>query len=164
MPSSASNIWVCQLLSHVLTLFDPMNWSPPVSSIHRIFQARILEWVAMPFSKGSSRPRDRTQISHIAGRLFTIWPNREAHLVFTWMYLNVEPTLLQIRLDCFHLQMLSFTCPVSDFSVWAFCCWPIYTVSEDLRQLLFWRLLRKVPWGISLFTPVGIYYKVSICP
>ena len=101
MPSSASNIWVCQLLSRVLTLFDPMNWSPPVSSIHWIFQARILEWVAMPFSKGSSRPRDQTRISRIAGRLFTIWPNREAHLVFTWMYLNVEPTLLQIRLELF---------------------------------------------------------------
>ena len=55
-----------------LTLCDPMDCSPPGSFVHRILQARILEWVAMPFSRGSSRPRDRTQVSHIAGRFFTV--------------------------------------------------------------------------------------------
>ena len=40
-----------------------------------IIQARILEWVAFPFSRGSSQPRDRTQVSHIAGRFFTVWVN-----------------------------------------------------------------------------------------
>ena len=54
------------------TLCDPMDCSPPGSSIHGILQARILEWVAMPSSKGSSQPRDRTQVSHIAGRFFTV--------------------------------------------------------------------------------------------
>ena len=44
-----------------------------------ILQARILEWVAMPCSRGSIQPRDRTQLSHIAGRFFTIWATREAH-------------------------------------------------------------------------------------
>ena len=43
-----------------------------------ILQARILEWVAVPFSRGSSQPRDRTQVSHHAGRFFTIWATREA--------------------------------------------------------------------------------------
>ena len=43
-----------------------------------ILQARILEWVAFPFSRGSSQPRDQTQVSCIAGRLFTIWATREA--------------------------------------------------------------------------------------
>ena len=47
--------------------------------IHGILQARILEWVAFPFSRGSSQPRDRTQVSHIAGRFFTSWATREAH-------------------------------------------------------------------------------------
>ena len=42
-------------------------------------QARILEWVAMPSSRGSSQPRDWTQVSHIAGRFFTIWATRESH-------------------------------------------------------------------------------------
>ena len=44
-----------------------------------IFQVRILEWAAFPFSRGSSQPRDGTQVSCIAGRFFTIWATREAH-------------------------------------------------------------------------------------
>ena len=46
--------------------------------IHGIFQARILEWVVFPFSRGSSQPRDQTQVSSIAGRFFTSWATREA--------------------------------------------------------------------------------------
>ena len=63
-----------------LTLCDPMGCSLPGSSVHGIFQARVLEWVAISFSRGSSRPRDRTRVSHIAGRCFTIWTTREALL------------------------------------------------------------------------------------
>ena len=59
-----------QLLSHV-QLWDPMDCSLPGSSVHGISQARILEWIAMSFSKGSSWSRDRTSISCIAGKLFT---------------------------------------------------------------------------------------------
>ena len=55
------------------TLGDPMDCSPPGSSIHGIFQARVLEWAAISFSRGSSQPRDRTWVSCIAGRGFTIW-------------------------------------------------------------------------------------------
>ena len=62
------------------TLWDPMNCSPPGSSVHGILQARIMEWVATAFSRGSSRPRDQIQVSHIAGRFFTIWATRE-----TWL-------------------------------------------------------------------------------
>ena len=54
------------------------RWGPPGSSVHGILQATILEWVAMPFSRGSSQPRERTQVSHIAGEFFTIWITREA--------------------------------------------------------------------------------------
>ena len=50
-----------------------MDSSLPVSSVYGILQARILEWVAFPFSKGSSQPRDWTQVPHIAGRFFTSW-------------------------------------------------------------------------------------------
>ena len=53
------------------TLCDPIYGSPPGSSIPGILQARILEWVAFPFSRGSSQPRDQTQVSHIAGGFFT---------------------------------------------------------------------------------------------
>ena len=53
-------------------LCDPVDCSLAGSSIHGIFQARLLEWVAMPSSRGPSRPRDQTHVSHVAGRLFTI--------------------------------------------------------------------------------------------
>ena len=52
-------------------LCNPMDRGPPASSVHGILQAKILEWVAIPFSEGFSRPRDQAQISHIAGRFFT---------------------------------------------------------------------------------------------
>ena len=60
------------------TLCDPMDCSLPGSSIHGIVQASVLEWVAISFSRGSSRPRDWIQVSCIAGRCFTIWATREA--------------------------------------------------------------------------------------
>ena len=55
-----------------LTLRDPVDYSPPGSSVLGILLPRILEWVAMPFPRGSSRPRDQTQVSCIAGRFFTV--------------------------------------------------------------------------------------------
>ena len=55
-----------------LTLCDTMDSSPPDSSVHGILQARILEWVAISFSKGSSQPRECIQVSSLAGRFFTI--------------------------------------------------------------------------------------------
>ena len=58
-------------------LCDSMGCSPPGFSVHGILQARILEWVAVPFSRGSSQPRDRTCISSIADRFFTSWVTRE---------------------------------------------------------------------------------------
>ena len=62
------------------TLCDPIDCSLSGSSIHAIFQARVLEWIAISFSRGSSRPRNRTRVSRIAGRRFTIWATREAHV------------------------------------------------------------------------------------
>ena len=70
-----------------LTLCDPMDCSPPGTSVHGILQERILEWVAMPFSRGSSWPRDWTQVPCTAGRFFTIWATRKAFIIvigFTW--------------------------------------------------------------------------------
>ena len=61
------------------TLCNPKDCSPSVSSVHGTLQARILEWVTIPFSRGSSWPRDRTQASCIASGFFTIWATREAH-------------------------------------------------------------------------------------
>ena len=55
-----------KLLPSCPTLFDPMDRSPPGSSVHGILQARILEWVAISYSRGSSQPRDQTHVSYIS--------------------------------------------------------------------------------------------------
>ena len=68
---------VCLVAQSCLTLCDSRYCSPPGSSVHGILQARLLEWVAMPSSRGSSQPRDGIQVSHIAGRFSTIWATRE---------------------------------------------------------------------------------------
>ena len=60
-----------------LTLCDPVDCSLPGSSVHGILQERILEWVAISFSRVPSQHRDQTQVSCIAGRFFTIWATRE---------------------------------------------------------------------------------------
>ena len=67
------------------TLCDPMD----CSSVHGIFQARVLDWVAISFSRGSSWPRDQTWISHTEGRCFTVWATREAPK-FILVFLNVK--------------------------------------------------------------------------
>ena len=59
------------------TLCDPMDCNLPGSFVHGIFQARVLEWVAISFSRGSSQSRDWTWVSRIVGRCFTIWATRE---------------------------------------------------------------------------------------
>ena len=70
---------VCaQLLWSCLNLCDPMDGSPPGSSVHGILQAIILEQVAIPSSKGSSWPRNQTGVSCIAGRFFTSWAIKKA--------------------------------------------------------------------------------------
>ena len=55
------------------------QWPAPSSSVHGIFQARVLEWIAISFSRGSSQPRDQTQVSRIVDRHFTVWATREVH-------------------------------------------------------------------------------------
>ena len=62
-----------------VALCDPMDCSPPGYSVHGIFQARILEWGAIPFSRGSSRPRNRTLVSCSASRFFTIRATTDVH-------------------------------------------------------------------------------------
>ena len=68
--------WKSEVIQSCLTLCDPMDCSLPGSSVHRIFQARVLEWVAVSFSRRSSQPRDWTQVSCIVGRRFTVWATR----------------------------------------------------------------------------------------
>ena len=66
--------WACP------TLCNLMDYT-----VHGIFQARILEWVAVPFSRGSSQPRDQTQVSHIAGRFFTSLSHQGSPRTLEWV-------------------------------------------------------------------------------
>ena len=66
------HVCVCYLLSRVW-LCNPTDYNLSGFSVHGILQARILEWIAIPFSRGTSQPRGRTLVSCIAGRFFTVW-------------------------------------------------------------------------------------------
>ena len=69
---TVKSFWSC------LILCDLIDCSLPCSSVHWIFWARVLEWVASSFSRGPSQPRDWTQVFLIAGRCFIIWATRKA--------------------------------------------------------------------------------------
>ena len=94
-------------LSHVQLFVTPLDYP-----VHGILQARILEWVAVPFSRGSSQPRDRTQVSHIAGGFFISWATREA--------LNVNTSYLKINIS------LKNRLNARKFKIWLSCPWCNY--------------------------------------
>ena len=102
------------VIQSCLTLSNSMNCSPPGSFVPGIFQARILEWVAIPFSTGSSRPKDWTWVSHIAGRFFTVSPQGSL-ICNIWIYygyglpwgLHQESICLQCR-RCQRCRRLEF--------------------------------------------------------
>ena len=72
-PNKAEFPWSFRKVKVKVTLCDPMGYT-----VHWILQDRILEWVAIPFSRGSSQPRDWTQVSHNMGKIFTSWATRKA--------------------------------------------------------------------------------------
>ena len=94
------------------TLCDPVDCSPPGSSVHRILQARILEWVAISFSRGSSWPRDWTRVSRTGGGFFNLWATREA-LINTLTYMFEQH--FSLYLTC--LLQIQF---LSELQLWYF--------------------------------------------
>ena len=112
-----------------------MDCSPPVCSVHGILQVRN-EWVAIPFSRGSSQPRDWTQVSCLAGRFFTIWTTREA-----LYYLGPEITGFLV-------------CVFNPFKDWSLKQQglPLEYLKKakhwrsDAFELWCWRSLLRVPW------------------
>ena len=79
LPGKVSQIkWLLFFKKWEQNLSEPMDCSLPGSSIHGILQARILEWVAISLSRGSSQPRDQTLVFHTSGRFFTIWATKAA--------------------------------------------------------------------------------------
>ena len=117
-------------------LCNIMDWGQSVSSVHGIFQARIPEWVAIPFSRGSSWPRDQTWISHIAGSLFTVWA--------TW-----EDYLFHLLPPCWKsLQSISYPRTESFH-------WPLCLCSYPLPGLFHLQFFKTMNLTLSLFTIIS---------
>ena len=74
----STELWLCLVSQLCLTLYNPMNCSSSGSSVQEVFQVRILDWVAVPFSKRSSQISDQTQVFCIAGGFLTIWATEKA--------------------------------------------------------------------------------------
>ena len=125
------------VLSQVWFFVNPMDYSPPGSSVHGIFQAAILEWSAISFSRGSSQPRDQAQVSRIVGRRFTVWATRE---VLSCIFLILVSRLFICNSNLFSRFWIIFTIiiwnslsgrfPISSSFVWfgghlsfSFTCW-----------------------------------------
>ena len=103
-----------------LTLWDPMDYSPPGSFVHGILQARILEWVAILFSRRSPWPRDQTRVSCMSGRFSTIWATREMAtymciksccMPYTYTVLYVNYTSIKLggwitKFECFQGKII----------------------------------------------------------
>ena len=89
------------------TLCDPMDCSLP-GSIHEIFQARILECVAISFSRRSSRPKDRTWVSRIAGRHFTVWVTREAQKVHISIPISISISIYTHKQKYANRDLIAF--------------------------------------------------------
>ena len=121
-------------------------WPYGLCTVHGVLQARILEWVAILFSRGSSQPRDWTQVSHTAGRFFTSWATREAPWWSKGMINNIpgscylwgkiphgclptSPSLLSISSHLPSTQSSKFKVgdsqrdPLPAFTSHASCCW-----------------------------------------
>ena len=105
---------LCLVAQSYPTLWDPKDCSVPDSSIHGILQARILEWVTIPFSRGSSQSRDWTQLSLIAGRFFTVWATREAPKM-----VQTLTECLQHFLSSYYMNQQSHTWPFIT-EIWKF--------------------------------------------
>ena len=95
-------VCVCSVMSNSAT---PWTVAPPGSSAYGIFQARMLEWVAISFSRVSSRPRDRSPVSCIAGRFLTVWATGKPFLILTEA--QIVPSLAK-ELSSFSLSLTGF--------------------------------------------------------
>ena len=151
---------VVKLLSHV----QPFNYplcNLPGSSVHGIFQARILEWVAISFSRGSSQHRNRAQTSCIADRLFTDWATREASISVSGViyFSPIFPTATYYKMFKRKVNRLawnqSFLVSISmskHHAIWkflphirAFQVPQLYRIHLSIQEMQVWSLDQKEP-------------------
>ena len=142
---------------------DPMDCSPPGSSVHGILQARVLEWVAISFSRESSWPRDQTQFPHIAGGCFTLWATREA---LAASKLALPPPLVSNQAST-DLMMPTCTGVSHHYSGYGFKCSPLHGTNgkepacQHRRHKIYrfnpW--VRNIPWRRA-WQPIPVLWKI----
>ena len=141
------NLSACKMKALVAqwcpTLSDP--WTEETgSSVHGVLQARILGWVAISFTRGSSWPRDRTQVFCIEGKFFIIWATREAPIQDTWMQspFRTEDTKMQLNFtNIFEiLRQILFDNILMIY---------IHTLYDDNNHILLYGILFKTQANIS---------------
>ena len=148
---------------------------PQDSTVHGILLARILEWVAVPFSRGSFQPRDWTQVSSITGRFFTSWATREAQGVYThiykcfYLYANVSmvsPTWIHTNVHLYypmdHCTPLQYSClenPMDRGAWWA----AVHGVARSRTRLsdFTFTFLCLIPLNSTVFNWVGLSWYLS---
>ena len=129
-----------KLLSCVRLFVTPWTVALPGSSIHGIFQARVLEWVAISFSRRSSRSRDWTRVSCIVGRRFTIWATGRS---FYW-----KATIMDILQKVYSV----FAVLISESTLWK-GVWSFKALHPCAKLLTLPTLLQNGPWDISMEPP-----------
>ena len=91
VPTHIKSKWIMNInMKWLVTEVKVAQWCPTLCdstnyAVHEIFHARILKWVAFPFTRGSSQPRDRTQVSHTEGGFFTSWATRKSPRIVEWV-------------------------------------------------------------------------------
>ena len=154
-----------------------MDCSPPGSSFRGIFQARILEWVSISFSRWSPRHRDWTQVSCIAGRLFTIWTTREApHINLELLYLHHELNTLSscsdhvlypYKMVCLEVYFIWLTSLRKQHNIVNQLYFnkknKVYFIGYKAIPVFFLKYLRTILFSISLLSTFPCPYLVA-CP
>ena len=137
------------------TLCDPMGYA-----VHGILQARILEWVAVPFSRGSFQPSDRTQVSRIAGEFFTSWVTREAHAYWSgclsllqWIFMTWNRTRVSCIAGRFFTSWATREAHFILFLIWVISIFIFYLGQFCQRFVNFTDLLKESAFCFISFFP-----------
>ena len=139
-----------ELLSHVQLFVTPWTvYSLPGFSVHEIFQAKILEWVAMPSSRGSSQSGDWTQVSRIAGGFFIGWATREAHCS-----LIDESVFLELPINCYSELVITY------LHNWVYFSW----LSLKLYTFGIKSLNVNVFEGLGLLSSLKLFFETQEWP
>ena len=112
----------CLVTKSCLTLCNRMDCSPPGSSVHVVSQARILKWIAVSFSRGSSPLRDCTLISCIGRRILYHWATREAHMYKKWNVVYKKRMLFSIKKEGNSYTSYNMDEPWGHYAKWNKTC------------------------------------------